>query len=783
MEKNVGNITIIFFVLFLYNTGFLHAQPEPIDPINRELLLTIAWQFFYAGLMLLMAVFSWLIAILFRSRAFTFLGFMMFFFIPYFLSIYDSVYTNLGIYNLIDRSILMNSGLIGIVLFYYLFARKFVNLPRNLPILNHILLATTIIIILFTATITFINEIGINLRIGSYVLYSIWILMEIFILIVAIIKGIREARVLLVSALPISVSGLFYLGQMIGVVPSNYPFFIVFQIGSIMFFWALFYWSVKNIAKIRNERQQARDLERLKSRFFANISHEFRTPLTLIIDPVQKVAENLEEGENKKLLQGAHQNSQRLLNLVNQILELTKLEVSAMKLYLVEKNIIPLLYNIIGAFESMADDRNITIDFTTQLDELTIPVDVEKLQKIMNNLISNGIKFTDAGGAVHITAKDNGDMLEVSVQDTGCGIPEEQLPHIFDRFFRTDPANNKSGAGIGLALVKELVNLHKGSIAVVSEVGTGSIFTFQLPKNAAKYQQEDFIGDRTFKGPTVFPMPIFSKVGKDATEGPEEKTLSHLLQKQKQKLLVIEDNDAIRHYIAESLNEHFHTVEARNGEEGIEIALKESPNLIVCDVKMPIKNGYEVVSALKSDMRSSHIPIIMLTAKVGKEDKIKGLEIGVDAYLPKPFDSKELKTRAINLIKQRRLLQERFSSSNFFKIGGAQINAIDQKFLKTLEQTLSAHYMDPQLSVEKLALETGMSLSSLNRKLNGFLGVSANKLIQNYRLRQAKKILQQNRDNISEIAFLTGFGSPSYFVKCFREKYGKTPGELLKEEK
>lgn len=783
MKKIIKNITINFLVLlFLCNTGSLYAQPEP-DPISRELLLNVSWQFFYAGLMLLLAVFTWLIAALFRSRTFTFLGILMFFFVPYFLASYNLVYTSLGFDFLISRSTTLGFGLMGIFIFSYLFVSRFVNLSHNLPVLNYITLATTIIAIFFIILITFMKELGTIWVILSNAIFGIWILIGIFIPILTIKKGIREGRVLMVSVLPLSMGALLYIFQLIGLLPTNNWGVNGLQIGTIMFFWTLFYWLVKNIDKIRNERQQAHEMDRLKSIFFENISHEFRTPLTLVIDPIQKVAEKLEDGKNKKLLQVAHQNSQRLLDLINQILELTKLEASEMKLHLSEKDIVPLLCGITGAFESMADGRNISLGFSSEIDGLKIWVDVEKLQKIMNNLISNAFKFTGPGGNVHIRVWDNGNKLQVSVQDTGCGIPEEQLPHIFDRFFQADSINNKQGTGIGLALVKELVELHIGNISVESAIGKGATFTFQLPKKKAVYQQDDFVGDENFMRETIPPIWIHTNGDEEAEHAREKMTLSDLLGKQQQKLLVIEDNDDVRLYIIDSLEEHFSIIEAKDGQEGIDLTMKESPDLIICDVKMPVKNGYEVASALKSDMRSSHIPIIMLTAMVAKEDKIKGLELGVDDYLPKPFYTKELMTRVTNLIKQRMFLQEKFSTSDFFKIENAALGALDRKLLKDLEQILSTHYADSELGVEKLAKEIGMSQSNLNRKLNGFLGIPASKLIQNYRLRQAKKLLHQKQGNISEIAFLTGFGSPSYFVKCFREKYGKTPGNFLEEEK
>lgn len=748
--------------------------------ITSQYFQRSAWQFAYAGCIFFLITLAWIIAGLFRNQSFVFYGFLMLFFVPYFMASYNLAYANFGL-SFLSRLDIISLSVAGIVAFGYGFVRSFVRLYNYYPLFNISYLAVSILTIVL-CTLADISESAdraiMNISTG------LWIVFTLAAAVLSMRKGVAEGTFLLISLLILNLGGLVYIVQIIGFSPSLSLGRYGFQVGSLLFSLVLFYGLVREVSHIRDERQQALETERLKSRFFENISHEFRTPLSLIMDPLHKVAARLKAGEDKRLLQTAYRSSEQLLDLINQIMELTKLEVAGASLHLQEQNLPEVLEGMTGAFETLANERSIHLSFSSEVKDLRVYLDENKLQKIMNNLLYNAIKFCEAGDEISVVVSESQGRAEVAVRDTGAGIDRSELPRLFDRFFTSTAASAQrpGGSGIGLALVKELLKVHRGGISVESQLGKGSSFTFWLPTHSSAYTKAELDSIKQSSSPSRQTRTLENThTSRVVPENGEVQELSGMLKKgSKHRLLLIEDNDPVRKYILRQLKDDFEILEARNGQEGIDLAQAELPDVIICDVMMPVKDGNEVVLHLKSDVRTSHIPIILLTAKAGIQNKLKGLSDGADDYLMKPFDSDELRVRAHNLIRERKKLQEKFSASGSFSADG--LGQTDTKFLEDLKTVLHKQFREEEFGVEQLAEGVGMSRSSLNRKLKSLVGISANKVIQTYRLEQGKILLEKRSGNISEVAFECGFSSPSYFVKCFREKYGTTPGSLTEKE-
>jgi signal transduction histidine kinase/DNA-binding response OmpR family regulator len=596
-------------------------------------------------------------------------------------------------------------------------------------------------------------------------------------------KKDKSALILLISIGILFVGSVFFVLGLAYILPFEGLVKYGIQIGLLIFSAILFYGLFDKVNTIRGEKKRIEELDQLKSRFFANISHEFRTPLTLISGPIQQLIDDPDDTNDKHLLKTARRNADRLLALINQLLDLSKLEAGKMELSVQEQNFGALLKGITMSFESLAVRRHIRLHFASQQENISLFVDRDKIEKIFYNLLSNAFKFSEEQGEISVMLLDQKEEIEVLVRDNGKGIPADRLPHIFDRFYQVDSSETREqeGTGIGLALVKELVVLHQGNISVESKEGEGTTFRIHFLKGKGHFESHQLQEENEVIGD---PTPAFSFPEFDQHESISPSLINNLPGQGNPEnlptVLIIEDNTDVRAYIKNHLVNSFHTLEAINGQDGIEKALEHLPDLIISDVMMPFKDGYEVCEILKTDPRSSHIPIILLTAKAAQEEKLKGLETGADDYLVKPFDTRELEVRVRNLIQLRQQLRQRFGESPRIDASAIGTNAVDKAFLEKVLSLIKEHLNDSQFSVEFLASEVGMSRVHLNRKLKALTDLSANKFIQAYRLEQALILLQEGAGNVSEIAFQTGFGSTAYFVKCFREKYGKTPGEVRK---
>jgi len=519
--------------------------------------------------------------------------------------------------------------------------------------------------------------------------------------------------------------------------------------------------------KLEQEKaDRLEELNRAKTKLYTNITHEFRTPLTVIMG----MADNIRGHHNERSL--IRRNSENLLRLINQVLGLSKLESGTLQMDLIQGDIISYLRYLTESFHSMAEEKNLTLTFETEIPALEMDYDEAKIQHIMYNLFSNAIKFTEKGSIglfVNQVTQGGSPFLQIEVRDSGIGMSEDQLIHIFDRFYQADSSSVRKGegTGIGLALTQELVGLMEGSIDVRSSLETGTTFTLLLPirrnaKTGKSAQSERVIVPESLK-------PVPSKVRPEI-----QKTLPILL--------LIEDNKDVTTYIEALLKTDYQVLTASNGQQGINIALEVIPDIIISDVMMPQKDGYEVCQALKSDERTSHIPIILLTAKATHGDRIEGLKGGADAYLTKPFNKEELFVRLEKLLALRKALQAFYAKQNIFssKALAQKSTSLNDRFLQKLVKVVEERLQDADFSVSDLCDVAKLSNAQVNRKLKALTERTPSQFIRSIRLRKALELLQTTELNISEVAYDVGFNDPNYFSRSFSEEFGYPPIEARK---
>ncbi|MBV6506060.1 MAG: Sensor histidine kinase RcsC [Syntrophorhabdaceae bacterium] len=568
-----------------------------------------------------------------------------------------------------------------------------------------------------------------------------------------------------------------------------------------------------NRIKLRNElqmksfqAQKLQELDHMKSRFFANISHEFRTPLTLILGPVEQMCAGEFRGNLQEAYDMIMRNGRRLLRLINQLLDLARLEAGRMSLQARPENIVSFLKGLVLSFASAAERKRIKLSISAEKESLVVYFDRDKLEKIVSNLLSNALKFTPENGKVTVEVRrgdGRGEKLfapthegvEISVTDTGTGIPEDQLDKIFDRFYQVDASQTREheGTGIGLALTKELVELHHGEIRVQSEDGCGTTFIVRLPLGKEHLKPEEVISEQLAVSSDQFSASRSESFDDQATSGQKPAISDELKRRESSDssgesvtsdeaiILVVEDNRDVCTYIRQYLEPAFKVIEAHDGIEGATRAFEVIPDLIISDVMMPKRDGNELCRILKTDEKTSHVPVIMLTAKADSESKVHGLEIGADDYLIKPFDSKELLARVHNLIRLRQQLRERFSREVVLKPQDIAITPMDEVFLNKVKAAVEKHLGDEDFEVEALGHEVGMSRSQIHRKLKALTDQSASQFIRSLRLQRAVELLKQNAGTVAEIAYQVGFGSQAYFTKCFHEQFGCTPKEYVRK--
>ncbi len=544
----------------------------------------------------------------------------------------------------------------------------------------------------------------------------------------------------------------------------------------------------------RMEAEKMHEIDQMKSHFFANISHEFRTPLTLILGPLEKfLSRSSAESEDKPVYLMMQRNAQRLLDLINQLLDLSKLEAGSMRLVAKPAAIVPFLKGIILSFTSLAEKQQIQYHFQYPTYNPVVYFDADKLEKIITNLLSNAFKFTPLGGTITVSgsflpAVPNSKsatgsamvLLELKIEDSGPGIAKEQLTRIFDRFYQTDTSQTRAweGSGIGLSLVRELVELHQGDILVESDSGRGASFTVRLPLPLADFEEIAITGSATKDERPI--TPVDNTVEQDSLRDEAEHVDS---QAALPLVLVVEDNADVRAFIRNTLRE-YKVIEASHGVAGYRKALETIPDLILSDVmmpsmEMPSMDGVQLCQKLKAEEKTAHIPVILLTAKASGADKIEGLETGADDYILKPFQADELLVRIKNLIEGRKKLREYYSRQIRLEPKAVAITSVDGQFLQKVLLVIEEHMDDTAFGVEELGREVGMSRMQLFRKLKALTDHSPGDFIRLMRLKRAAELLTQGAGNIAEVAFRVGFQEPSYFTKCFHKHFGKTPSEFL----
>ena len=519
--------------------------------------------------------------------------------------------------------------------------------------------------------------------------------------------------------------------------------------------------------------------------FFTNISHELRTPLTLIADPIEMLLEEGGiKGRSRELLKMVQRNAKALQQLVGSILDFRKIQNGKMELSLTRFDIVKALSVWTGDFQLTAERKHIQLqlDTSSYTSSPEIIADKEKVSRILFNLLSNAFKYTPVNGKIIVSLGNAQDtdviegyatrhLLRISVKDTGKGIPSEERDKVFERFFQSKGASG--GTGIGLALVKSFVELHHGTARVESEYGHGSNFIVILP-----CMQEGEIKDEA-ASTTEVDETVLQYIDDNSNQRGNMQQLVEA-QGEKPTLLIIDDNNDIRQYERTLLQDRYIVLEAADGKEGIEIAMREVPDLVICDVMMPIMDGLEFTERLKTHVATSHIPVIMLTAKNLEEHRAEGYDHGADSYITKPFHAKVLLARIDNLLKQRCLLKNIFQKHSLpeTEIEESSMDDKDKAFIKKLHEIIQSNLSNSDCSVEDIGRKVGLSRVQLYRKVKALTGTSVVDLLRKARLAKAHRLLESNGKNISEVAYEVGFTSPSYFTKCFKEEFGILPGEV-----
>lgn len=557
---------------------------------------------------------------------------------------------------------------------------------------------------------------------------------------------------------------------------------------------------IKEKELLRNERIQRiqeDELHKNKIQFFTNISHEFRTPLTLMINPLQDIINdntlNL-PARIKEKHNVIYKNTQRLYRLINELMDFRKLELNKMSIKAQELNLVNFTKEIISYFKEEAFNRNIHLAVDADLPNIILWADQSMLEKIIFNILSNAMKVTPDGGAINIDILSKDDLhilplvdetkpvkvVEIIISDTGPGLEKDQINKIFERFYQVKNLNKTyyGGTGIGLEVVQNFVQLHKGKIEVKSKLGEGTTFIITLPAGKNHFTEQELLSEVTSTIPqkehfisNTYSTPSLDNNYKEEETEIEKTTKPHCI-------LIVEDNIELRNYLKNELKKDYRIFTANNGKEGLEVAREMLPDVIITDVLMPEMNGFDFCKIIKTDIRTSHIPLLMLTAKTRIDDRIEGIGYGADAYMVKPFDLRLLKLRTSQLITSRKLIFDKY----FGEISGAKektnTTSIDKEFIQKVLNFINENMSDSDLSVELLASELNLSRSQLYRKIKTLTGQTVNEFLRKTRLQRAKQLLESGSVNVSEVCYKVGFASPSYFTKCFKAHFGVLPTEI-----
>ena len=553
----------------------------------------------------------------------------------------------------------------------------------------------------------------------------------------------------------------------------------------------------KNV-QLQYQSEKLKEMDEIKSRFFANISHEFRTPLTLIMSPLEQMLARKPDAFHKRSYQVMHRNAQQLLTFINRLLELARIDSGRMNLQAVYADIVMFLKQIVIAFEEMAAYKKISLKAVYPVETLFMYFDHEKMEEVMYNLLSNAVKFTPVGGTITLSLSVESTFVSLSVKDTGIGIPVEQMPYVFDRFFHARQADSAShrGTGIGLSLTKELVLLHHGEIHVESEEHKGTEFIIRLPLGkdhlaASEVAAIPVSGEcrNRFDWYSHIPEQI---VGEEEESLSEEQKIPGSIDeegkendeelREKISILVVEDHEDMRGHIRQMLEPVYQVYEAVDGEAGMEKAKETMPDLIISDIMMPKMDGYELCRVLKKEIRTSHIPVILLTARASEGSVLRGYETKADDYITKPFNEKMLKVRIRNLVDLRRQMQLKIQRERMLLPSEIAVSNQDDLLLKEFKAVIDKNLSDEDFNIDVICEKLFISRSTLFRKIQVLTGETPNQFILSYRLERGARMLRENFGNVTEVAMAVGFSTPQYFAKCFRDRFHCTPRAYRESE-
>lgn len=553
------------------------------------------------------------------------------------------------------------------------------------------------------------------------------------------------------------------------------------------------------IKQAKKEKDRENDQQNL--RFFINVSHEFRTPLTMIINPVEKLLSSDDYSENKDAAKTISRSANKLLHLINQLLDFRKMDMGSLPLLAVETDIVELSNGLLLQFKPISEEKNITLDFYSSEKKISVWFDPDKYEKILNNLLSNAMKFTDVDGhvgirisRVSVKRKEKGamfymrakyvDYVELRVEDTGCGLTPKEIENVFERFYSSD--ESKSGIGIGLNYTKSLVELHGGHVLLESVAGEGSSFIVRLPLGKSHLKSSQLSHKEFNKDVSEFETSHLTSLQYDIASIDETVDMTAddkpRLKGSSLVVLIVEDNKQLRQQLKDELKGEYTVKEAVNGEAGLEKVKTLHPDIVISDVMMPVMNGIDMCAKIKTDLDTCHIPVILLTAKSLVENKIEGFETGADDYISKPFSMPLLKIRVKNLVYSRRQLKEHYSSvKTLMPAKNFTSNNLDETFLDKMTKLVLENLSDPDFNQQQLEEKMAMSRSGLYKKVNQLTGLSTSVFIRNVKLKYAAEMLMTSSMAIKEVAYSSGFSSPSYFNTSFKKLYGKSPAEYAKE--
>ena len=524
----------------------------------------------------------------------------------------------------------------------------------------------------------------------------------------------------------------------------------------------------------RKEASRIRELDMMKTRFFTNVSHEFRTPLSLILTPLERMIRSADEPAQRSQYQLIHRNARRLLNLVNQLLDFRKMEVNELKLHAAEGNIIGFIKETVCSFNDIAEKKRIGFTYTASLESLFTKFDHDKLERIIFNLLSNAFKFTYENGTVSVEVsaikKADETLLEIKIKDTGIGVPANRHEKIFERFFQHDVPGTmvNQGSGIGLAITKEFVNLLDGNISVESEETKGSCFTVLLPVKE------------------IIPSVVEQPEEEEPSETDERSLAKDNMiapGKKEYTILLVEDNEDFLFYLKDNLREYYNITEAVDGREGWQKTLSVHPDIVISDINMPVMNGIELCKKIKQDQRTKHIPVVLLTALTGEEQQLRSIETGAADYMTKPFNFEILVSRIKNLLHQHQSLKQTFTKQVAVKTTEIQIASPDEKFVQDALAIVEKNISNSEFSVEELSRALLLSRAAVYKRLFVLTGKTPTEFIRSLRLQRAAQLLEKSKMTIAEVAYETGFNNPKYFSKYFRIEFGKLPSAYQAEAK